>query len=213
MDAARRQRYLDKLTVLDRLRRRIDEWTADATPDRLARDPRTQLAVYQALQEAIEAAMDLCAMRLRDSDRAVKDDYGNVDLLLELGDLPAPPPAGSRACRRARHAPTHASQKPMARSPTSTSSWRPYQVRRRSPAARARPTRRAPSGRRPKNCASRSRLSPASHATAAVPPRSHAQKNAARQWMLPSVSVAPGTGMAVKHRRAERRSTGRLPRL
>jgi uncharacterized protein YutE (UPF0331/DUF86 family) len=87
VDDSRRQRYLDKLATIELRGRQVGEWTAGVQPDDLRDDPRTQLAVYKALQEIVEAATDLCAMRVKDRELSVKDDYGNIDALQRGGDL------------------------------------------------------------------------------------------------------------------------------
>ena len=54
-------------------------------PDRLsALETR---GVLHAIQVAIDAAMDLAAMRVRDLGADVKDDYHNLDVMLEHGAL------------------------------------------------------------------------------------------------------------------------------
>ena len=88
VDETRRQRYLDKLVLVQLRRRQVEEWTSDLTGD-LAADARTQLAVYKALQEIVESAMDLCAMRMRDIAQVAKDDYSNIDLLAQRGEISA----------------------------------------------------------------------------------------------------------------------------
>lgn len=74
----RRDRYLEKL---DRIRIRtdeIEEWSQPGVEVLLGRS-RDRLAIYKAFQEAVEAAMDLCAMFLVDEDMSVGDDYENVE--------------------------------------------------------------------------------------------------------------------------------------
>ncbi len=88
VDDSRRQRYLDKVATIELRARQVSEWTEGVEPDDLSDDPRTQLAVYKALQEVVESATDLCAMRARDEGLPVKDDYGNIDALHARGDLP-----------------------------------------------------------------------------------------------------------------------------
>lgn len=89
MDELRRQRYLDKIATVERRARQVAEWAQGVDAAGLQRDPKTQLAIYKAVQEIVEASMDVCAMRLRDSGLSVGDDYRNVDLLEERRDLGA----------------------------------------------------------------------------------------------------------------------------
>lgn len=47
-------------------------------------EKKTRLAVYKAMQEAAEAAMDIVAMILKDEGKLPKDDYTNVEEIFEL---------------------------------------------------------------------------------------------------------------------------------
>ncbi len=46
-------------------------------------DEKTKLACYKALQEIIEACMDIVAMIVKDINEIPKDDYTNILLLEE----------------------------------------------------------------------------------------------------------------------------------
>jgi len=89
MDTARRQRYRDKASLLHLRSGQVREWTRNLDAASFAADARTQLATYKALQEIVESAMDLCAMRLRDKGQVVKDDYTNIQTLEAFTDLDA----------------------------------------------------------------------------------------------------------------------------
>ena len=84
MDDARRRRYRGKLAHLEERRQDVASWTAGADPDK-----KTRLAVYKALQEVIEAAMDICAMWVADLGISPQDDYVNVTALRDRGFLGA----------------------------------------------------------------------------------------------------------------------------
>jgi uncharacterized protein YutE (UPF0331/DUF86 family) len=80
VDAARLQRYADKLAHVDQRLAWYDEWARDA-----AKDARSRLASYKALQEAIEAFVDVAAMVVLDSARGVKDDATNLAVASDAG--------------------------------------------------------------------------------------------------------------------------------
>ncbi len=89
MDDERRGRYRDKIALARERSGDVRGWTAGAASGSLAGDKKTRLAVYKALQELIEAVMDLCAMRVADVGAAPKDDYSNLALLRDRGLLSA----------------------------------------------------------------------------------------------------------------------------
>ncbi|MBI2899912.1 MAG: DUF86 domain-containing protein [Planctomycetes bacterium] len=74
VDEDRRRRYQDKLAHLEERRGDVAAWAGDS-------DKKSRLAVYKALQEIVEAAMDLCAMWVSDLGVPPKDDYSNLTTL------------------------------------------------------------------------------------------------------------------------------------
>jgi len=58
----------------------IKLWEYDFTTDK-----RSRLAVYKAMQEIVEASMDVLAMRLKDSEKLPMDDYTNIDRAYKSG--------------------------------------------------------------------------------------------------------------------------------
>lgn len=78
MDIARLRRYKDKLDLISKRKSEINEWK-----EAFLEDTKTSLAVYKAFQEIVEAAMDILAMISKDENYAPKDDYSNIDVVLE----------------------------------------------------------------------------------------------------------------------------------
>ncbi len=74
MDEKRIARYIDGLS---RLRERIEDvlsWIDEAEDDK-----KSKLAVYKAMQEAVETACDMISMSVRDSGIPPRDDYVNIE--------------------------------------------------------------------------------------------------------------------------------------
>jgi uncharacterized protein YutE (UPF0331/DUF86 family) len=85
MQIDRIKRYREKLDLILRRTEQINEWTANYDVKKFAMDEKTKLAVYKALQESIEASMDIVAMLCKDSKIIPNDDYTNIDQLQERG--------------------------------------------------------------------------------------------------------------------------------
>jgi uncharacterized protein YutE (UPF0331/DUF86 family) len=64
--------------VIDRVEFIDEHLSQDILSDRILRK-----AIYKEFQEAIEAASDLCAMIRRGLNSSAKDDYSNIDFLVE----------------------------------------------------------------------------------------------------------------------------------
>lgn len=73
---------------LERYREKI-EYIIEALSE-IPEEPRTPIEVsgtFYNLLTAIEAAMDICAMLIKDLGRRVEDDYSNIEHLYEIGVL------------------------------------------------------------------------------------------------------------------------------
>jgi len=53
----------------------------------ILRDRILRKAIYKEFQEAVEAAADVCAMLRRSLNSSAKDDYSNIEFLVERGVL------------------------------------------------------------------------------------------------------------------------------
>ncbi|NOZ82060.1 MAG: DUF86 domain-containing protein [Candidatus Micrarchaeota archaeon] len=78
MDESRRNRYLDKITHIEKRISEFNSWKFE-----FFSDERTKLACYKIIQEIIEGCMDLVSMMLKDEGIVPKDDYTNIELLKE----------------------------------------------------------------------------------------------------------------------------------
>jgi len=87
MDEGRRRRYLQKLELIGLRMENILSWTRGLSVEEFSSDEKTRLATYKALQEVIEASMDICAMMARDLGLCPVDDYSNVEKLTSRGVL------------------------------------------------------------------------------------------------------------------------------
>lgn len=83
MDTKRIRRYLDKIDHINERIEDINTWLGELT-DIIDIDKKTRLAVYKAMQEAVEASTDVAAMILKDEGKLPKDDYSNIESLFEL---------------------------------------------------------------------------------------------------------------------------------
>lgn len=73
----RRNRYLDKLDVLEERLDDLEGWMQDPDEELLNNKER-RFAVYKAFQEAVEAVTDLCAMYLVDHQHGIGGDSENI---------------------------------------------------------------------------------------------------------------------------------------
>ena len=78
MDSLRIKRYKDKRDHLLERKSELEDWKEDSFTD-----TKTMLACYKAFQEMVEAAMDILAMAVKDSNAVPKDDYSNCDFAYE----------------------------------------------------------------------------------------------------------------------------------
>jgi uncharacterized protein YutE (UPF0331/DUF86 family) len=84
MERERLRRYVDKIGHIEERIGDIRSWLAEFE-DIGALDRKTRLAVYKAMQEAVEAATDIGAMILKDEGNLPQDDYTNIARLCTLG--------------------------------------------------------------------------------------------------------------------------------
>ncbi len=78
-----KKRIMEKVeTVVERV-----EFIEEHLSDELLGDRILRKAIYKEFQEAVEAASDVCAMVRRGLNSSAKDDYGNIDFLVEKGIL------------------------------------------------------------------------------------------------------------------------------
>lgn len=80
MDIERSDRYKDKLELIEKRLREIEEWT-DISSEKFIHDEKTKLATYKAFQELAESCMDIVAMACKDLKILPKDDYINIQKL------------------------------------------------------------------------------------------------------------------------------------
>ncbi|MDH7517303.1 MAG: DUF86 domain-containing protein [Candidatus Thermoplasmatota archaeon] len=80
MNSDRRDRYKDKIELIEKRIDEIDEWT-DISSEEFLEDERTKLATYKAFQELAESCMDIVAMVCKDVKILPKDDYTNIEKL------------------------------------------------------------------------------------------------------------------------------------
>ena len=80
MDQERRNRYKDKIDLIEKRIQEIEEWT-DISSKEFVEDERTKLATYKAFQELAESCMDIIAMACKDMKILPKDDYTNIEKL------------------------------------------------------------------------------------------------------------------------------------
>ena len=80
MDTERRNRYKDKIELIEKRIQEIEEWT-DIIKEEFIEDERTKLATYKAFQELAESCMDIIAMACKDTKILPKDDYTNIEKL------------------------------------------------------------------------------------------------------------------------------------
>jgi uncharacterized protein YutE (UPF0331/DUF86 family) len=81
MDSERRNRYKDKIDLIEKRTQEIEEWT-HISSEEFIEDERTKLATYKAFQELAESCMDIIAMACKDLKILPKDDYTNIEKLI-----------------------------------------------------------------------------------------------------------------------------------
>jgi uncharacterized protein YutE (UPF0331/DUF86 family) len=87
MERKRKDRYFEKINFLLKRNGQIKEWALEYENIEKERSEKTLLAIYKAFQESIEGCLDIVAMMCRDSDLIVKDDYTNIERVIEDGDI------------------------------------------------------------------------------------------------------------------------------
>jgi uncharacterized protein YutE (UPF0331/DUF86 family) len=80
-----KKRIIEKTdTVIERI-----EFIEGHLSDGILGDRILRKAIYKEFQEAVEAASDVCAMVRRGLNSSAKDDYSNIDFLVERAILEA----------------------------------------------------------------------------------------------------------------------------
>jgi uncharacterized protein YutE (UPF0331/DUF86 family) len=77
----RKKRYRQKCELISERIQNINEWLVKVSIDEFMTDIKTKLATFKALQEIIEASMDILAMLIIDMELCVEDDYANIEKL------------------------------------------------------------------------------------------------------------------------------------
>ena len=78
-----KKRVMEKVeTVIERVEFIKEHLSREILGDRLLRK-----AIYKEFQEAVEAVSDVCAMVRRGLNSSAKDDYSNIDFLVDKGIL------------------------------------------------------------------------------------------------------------------------------
>jgi len=76
IDEERLKRYIEKINHIEKRVSEFEEWKVE-----FFEDEKTKLACYKAIQEAIEACLDVVAMIVKDYGMLPKDDYRNIELI------------------------------------------------------------------------------------------------------------------------------------
>lgn len=84
MEIDRAKRIKDKTNIILKRSEQIRGWAISLQAADFLEDEKTKLATYKAFQEIVEACMDIVAMMCKDMDIVPKDDYTNIDNLLEI---------------------------------------------------------------------------------------------------------------------------------
>ena len=83
MNANIKKRLMEKVeTVVERVEFIESHLSKEILEDRILRK-----AIYKEFQEAVEAVSDVCAMVRRGLNSSAKDDYSNIDFLVDKGIL------------------------------------------------------------------------------------------------------------------------------
>ncbi len=78
-----RKRICEKIEiVIERV-----QFIKEHLSEKILKDRILRKAIYKEFQEGVEAAADVCAMARRDLNSSAKDDYSNIDFLVEKGIL------------------------------------------------------------------------------------------------------------------------------
>jgi uncharacterized protein YutE (UPF0331/DUF86 family) len=81
MHNQRKKRYRQKFELISERIKNINEWLVEVSLNEFMMDIKTKLATFKALQEIIEASMDILAMLIVDMQLCVEDDYANIEKL------------------------------------------------------------------------------------------------------------------------------------
>lgn len=81
MNIERARRYKEKLDIISERENQIKEWVSNYSLEEFISDTKTKLATYKAIQEIVEATLDICAMIVKDLNLLPKDDFSNLNTL------------------------------------------------------------------------------------------------------------------------------------
>lgn len=84
MDDQRKNRYLDKISNLNKYYKLLKEWFYSKKIEELSQEQDFQaiFAIYHAVQLIIEVIIDLSAMIVKDTNYQARDSYSNFEALL-----------------------------------------------------------------------------------------------------------------------------------
>jgi len=77
----RLRQYFRKIEHINQSLKLVIDWISEKSEEEFLRDIKTRYATYKAFQEAVEAAMDIVAMLVKDAGMLPKDDYSNIETL------------------------------------------------------------------------------------------------------------------------------------
>ncbi|MEK6981817.1 MAG: DUF86 domain-containing protein [Candidatus Micrarchaeota archaeon] len=78
MEIERLKRYTDKFKLIEKRMGEFEEWKDDFLDDE-----KSRLACYMAFEQIIEFSMDLTAMICKDTSSLPKDNFSNIECILE----------------------------------------------------------------------------------------------------------------------------------
>lgn len=84
MEEDRLKRYKEKLEHMELRKKEFEEWSRG-----ILDNDKDKLSSYKAFQEIAEAANDVIAMMLKDSDLLPEENYANIEKAVKHGLLPA----------------------------------------------------------------------------------------------------------------------------
>ncbi len=84
LESKRIERYIEKLEHFNKLMEKLKVWIKDFDENKFIKsDLKEQFGIYHAFQIIIEIITDIIAMVTKDIKIKPKDDYTNIDCLLE----------------------------------------------------------------------------------------------------------------------------------
>lgn len=89
MNKRRERQYKRKFDAIYNGLKLLSEWLIPISLEEFLSDTKTRYASYKAFQEVVEALMDICAMIVKDIGEEPKDDYTNIETLVEHKVIPS----------------------------------------------------------------------------------------------------------------------------